>query len=126
MILARRVLFGGLMAGNVGAAFAAAADLADDKTRARNMGLLGAAVGFGFIAGPALGAFLIGETPDARELRACLLRFRSAWRRSPRSPRLSCSARACRKNARTPRARRASTPLALCSRRARRCRASSP
>lgn len=56
-------LFGGLMAGNVGAAFAAAADLADDKTRARNMGLLGAAVGFGFIAGPALGAFLIGEPP---------------------------------------------------------------
>jgi len=56
-------LFGGLMAGNVGAAFAAAADLADDKTRARNMGLLGAAVGFGFIAGPALGAFLVGEAP---------------------------------------------------------------
>src|SRR5262245_35382662 len=56
-------LFGGLMAGNVGAAFAAAADLADDKTRARNMGLLGAAVGFGFIAGPALGAFLIGHEP---------------------------------------------------------------
>lgn len=53
-------LFGGLMAGNVGAAFAAAADLADDKTRARNMGLLGAAVGVGFIAGPALGALLIG------------------------------------------------------------------
>jgi len=57
-------LFGGLMAGNVGAAFAAAADLADDKTRARNMGLLGAAVGFGFIAGPALGALLIGREPS--------------------------------------------------------------
>ncbi len=57
-------LVGGLMAGNVGAAFAAAADLADDKTRARNMGLLGAAVGFGFIAGPALGALLIGEIPS--------------------------------------------------------------
>lgn len=56
-------LFGGLMAGNVGAAFAAAADLADDKTRARNMGLLGAAVGLGFIAGPALGALLIGGEP---------------------------------------------------------------
>jgi DHA1 family tetracycline resistance protein-like MFS transporter len=57
-------MIGGLMAGNVGAAFAAAADLADDKTRARNMGLLGAAVGLGFIAGPALGALLIGETPS--------------------------------------------------------------
>jgi len=57
-------MVGGLMAGNVGAAFAAAADLADEKTRARNMGLLGAAVGLGFIAGPALGALLIGETPS--------------------------------------------------------------
>ncbi len=56
-------LFGGLMAGNVGAAFAAAADLADDRTRARNMGFLGAAVGFGFIAGPALGAFVVGPEP---------------------------------------------------------------
>jgi MFS transporter, DHA1 family, tetracycline resistance protein len=60
-------LFGGLMAGNIGAAFAAAADLADDKTRARNMGLLGAAVGFGFIAGPALGAFLVSEAPTRAE-----------------------------------------------------------
>lgn len=57
-------LFGGLMAGNVGAAFAAAADLADDKTRARNMGMLGAAVGLGFIGGPALGALLIGHAPE--------------------------------------------------------------
>lgn len=60
-------LFGGLMAGNIGAAFAAAADLADDKTRARNMGLLGAAVGFGFIAGPALGAFLVSDNPTRAE-----------------------------------------------------------
>mgnify|MGYP002622316167 CR=1 FL=1 len=66
-------LFGGLMAGNVAAAFAAAADLGDDKTRARNMGLLGAAVGFGFIAGPALGALLIGDAPDrAGFARVCL------------------------------------------------------
>lgn len=57
-------LFGGLMAGNVGAAFAAAADLADNRTRARNMGFLGAAVGLGFIAGPAFGAWLIGDAPD--------------------------------------------------------------
>lgn len=60
-------LFGGLMAGNVGAAFAAAADIADDKTRARNMGLLGAAVGLGFIAGPALGALLIDDTPSRED-----------------------------------------------------------
>jgi MFS transporter, DHA1 family, tetracycline resistance protein len=63
MFVAR--LFSGLMAGNVGAAFAAAEDLADEQTRARNMGLLGAAFAVGFIAGPALGAFLIGPTADA-------------------------------------------------------------
>lgn len=67
-------LFGGLMAGNVGAAFAAAADLADDKTRARNMGLLGAAVGLAFIGGPALGAFLIGAEPTRAEFaHVCLV-----------------------------------------------------
>lgn len=67
-------LFGGLMAGNVGAAFAAAADLADDKTRARNMGFLGAAVGMGFIAGPAFGAWLIGDAPDrAAFAEACFI-----------------------------------------------------
>lgn len=67
-------LFGGLMAGNVGAAFAAAADLADDRTRARNMGLLGAAVGLAFIAGPALGALLIGGEPDRAGFeRICLI-----------------------------------------------------
>lgn len=68
-------LFGGLMGGNIGAAFAAAADLADDKTRARNMGLLGAAVGFAFVAGPALGGFVIGaqEAERADFVRVCLL-----------------------------------------------------
>lgn len=68
-------LFGGLMAGNVGAAFAAAADLADDRTRARNMGLLGAAVGLAFIAGPALGALLIGggDADRADFERICLI-----------------------------------------------------
>jgi DHA1 family tetracycline resistance protein-like MFS transporter len=68
-------LFGGLMGGNIGAAFAAAADLADDKTRARNMGLLGAAVGVAFIAGPALGGLLIGaHEPDRDDfVRVCLL-----------------------------------------------------
>jgi MFS family permease len=73
-MLAAARLFGGLMAGNVGAAFAAAADLADDKTRARNMGLLGAAVGLGFIAGPALGAIMIGHAPDNQSFsQVCLI-----------------------------------------------------
>ncbi len=73
-MLAAARLFGGLMAGNVGAAFAAAADLADDQTRARNMGLLGAAVGLGFIAGPALGAVMIGHAPDSTSFaQVCLI-----------------------------------------------------
>jgi MFS transporter, DHA1 family, tetracycline resistance protein len=66
-------LFGGLMAGNIGAAFAAAADLADEKTRARNMGFLGAAFGFGFIVGPALAGFAIGNEPTWADFqRLCL------------------------------------------------------
>jgi DHA1 family tetracycline resistance protein-like MFS transporter len=66
-------LFGGLMAGNVGAAFAAATDLADDKTRARNMGLLGAAFALGFIIGPAVGALLVGAEASAADYRMVCL-----------------------------------------------------
>jgi DHA1 family tetracycline resistance protein-like MFS transporter len=67
-------LFGGLMAGNVGAAFAATADISDDDTRARNMGFLGAAVGLGFIAGPALGAAFIGDAPSREDFaRVCVI-----------------------------------------------------
>lgn len=67
-------LFGGLMAGNVGAAFAAATDLADDRTRTRNMGLLGAAFALGFIFGPGLGALIVGDRPDTEGFRrVCLM-----------------------------------------------------
>jgi MFS family permease len=58
-------LASGLMAGNIGAAFAAAADLADNRTRARNMGFLGAAFALGFIIGPAIGAALVGAEGSA-------------------------------------------------------------
>ena len=60
-------LLGGLMAGNIGAAFAAAADLADDRTRARNMGVVGAAFGFGFIIGPAIAGLAIGAEPTTAD-----------------------------------------------------------
>ncbi|MBI1187762.1 MAG: MFS transporter [Alphaproteobacteria bacterium] len=66
-------LFGGLMAGNVGAAFAAATDLADDQTRTRNMGLLGASFALGFIFGPALAALIAGDHPDAEGFRRVCL-----------------------------------------------------
>jgi MFS family permease len=62
-------LLGGLMAGTSGAAFAAAADVSDDRTRARNMGLLGAAVGLGFILGPAVGAMLAADANDIEGFR---------------------------------------------------------
>jgi DHA1 family tetracycline resistance protein-like MFS transporter len=55
--------FCGAMAGNISAAFAYIADITRPENRARGMGLIGAAYGLGFIAGPALGGILAG--PDA-------------------------------------------------------------
>lgn len=48
-------LFGGLMAGNMGVASAAMADLSRPEERTRAMGLVGAAFGLGFILGPVIG-----------------------------------------------------------------------
>jgi MFS transporter, DHA1 family, tetracycline resistance protein len=60
MLFAAR-LFGGLMAGNIAAAFAAASDISSPASRAKAMGILGAAFGLGFIIGPALGGQLAGH-----------------------------------------------------------------
>lgn len=46
----------GFASGNISVASAAVADLSTEKDRAKAMGLMGAAIGLGFIAGPALGA----------------------------------------------------------------------
>ncbi|MEQ8664673.1 MAG: MFS transporter [Rhodospirillales bacterium] len=54
----------GLMAGNIAAAFAYVADTTTRETRARGMGLIGAAFGLGFIAGPAIGGLLAGSDPE--------------------------------------------------------------
>lgn len=48
----------GLFGANFGAAFAYVADITTKENRAKGMGLVGAALGMGFIVGPALGAFL--------------------------------------------------------------------
>lgn len=53
----------GLMAGNIAAAFAYVADVTTRETRAKGMGLVGAAFGLGFIAGPAVGGILAGSDP---------------------------------------------------------------
>lgn len=62
MLFASR-LVGGLMAGNISTAFAYIADITTPENRAKGMGLVGAAFGLGFIAGPALGGILAGSDP---------------------------------------------------------------
>jgi MFS family permease len=52
-----RVL-GGIMGGNISAAHAAMADITGPEERTRNMGLLGAAHGFGMILGPVISGIL--------------------------------------------------------------------
>lgn len=51
-------LIGGAMAGNLSVSTAAVADVTDAQSRAKGMGMIGAAFGVGFIVGPALGALL--------------------------------------------------------------------
>ncbi len=53
--------FGGLMAGNIAAAQAYISDITTPETRAKGMGMLGAAFGLGFIFGPAIGGVLGGH-----------------------------------------------------------------
>ncbi len=60
MLILSRVI-GGIMAGNIGAAQAYMADVTTPETRAKGMGLLGAAFGMGFIFGPAIGGVLGGN-----------------------------------------------------------------
>ncbi len=62
----------GLAAGNIAAAFAAAADLSSAETRARTMGIVGAGLGLGFILGPAIGGLLAGNDPSQSDFsRVC-------------------------------------------------------
>jgi len=49
---------GGLGASNIGSAQAVVADVTPAEGRARGMGLIGAAIGLGFVVGPALGGVL--------------------------------------------------------------------
>lgn len=62
MLFAARAL-GGVMAGNISAAFAYVADVTTPENRAKGMGMIGAAFGLGFMAGPAIGGFLAGPDP---------------------------------------------------------------
>ena len=59
LLLAARFV-GGLGASNIGSAQAVVADVTAPKDRARGMGMVGAAIGVGFVVGPALGGVLAG------------------------------------------------------------------
>jgi DHA1 family tetracycline resistance protein-like MFS transporter len=54
---------GGFMAGNISAAFAYVADITTRETRAKGMGIIGAAFALGFTIGPAIGGILAGSDP---------------------------------------------------------------
>ena len=56
LLIARFI--GGLGASNIGSAQAVVSDVTPPKERARGMGLIGAAIGLGFVVGPALGGLL--------------------------------------------------------------------
>jgi MFS family permease len=51
----------GFMAGNLSAAMAYASDISQPADRTRTMGTVGAAIGIGFMLGPAIGGVLAGE-----------------------------------------------------------------
>jgi MFS family permease len=67
MLFAARAL-AGACAGNIAAAQAYIADVTTAENRAKGMGLIGAAFGFGFVIGPALGGFLAGNDPATADL----------------------------------------------------------
>ncbi len=68
MLFAARAL-AGFCAGNIAAAQAYIADVTPPEKRARGMGMIGAAFGFGFIIGPALGGVIAGNNLATAELR---------------------------------------------------------
>ncbi|MDG1499037.1 MAG: MFS transporter [Planctomycetota bacterium] len=59
VLIAARVL-GGIMAGNISTASAAVADTTTAADRAKGMGIVGMAIGLGFILGPAIGGLTMG------------------------------------------------------------------
>jgi len=56
--------FAGVCGANITAAQAYIADVTDESRRAAGMGMLGAAMGLGFIFGPAVGGFLSHKSPN--------------------------------------------------------------
>ncbi len=61
-LLAARIL-AGICGANIAAAQAYVADVTPPEKRAQGMGMIGMAFGLGFILGPAISAFLVGDDP---------------------------------------------------------------
>ena len=59
LLIAR--MLAGFMAGNIAAAFAYASDISAPENRAKALGTVGAAIGIGFMLGPAIGGVLAGN-----------------------------------------------------------------
>ena len=73
LLLLSRIL-AGFMAGNLAAAFAYASDVSAPEDRAKSMGLIGAAIGVGFMLGMPIGGALAGnQAATASFLRPALL-----------------------------------------------------
>ncbi|MBK9983697.1 MAG: TCR/Tet family MFS transporter [Saprospiraceae bacterium] len=73
------IFLGRVLAGFTGASFTTAAayiaDISDEKTRAKNFGMIGAAFGMGFIIGPVIGGLLGGLGPRVPFIAAAVLCF---------------------------------------------------
>lgn len=67
MLFAARLL-AGAGAGNIAAAQAYIADVTTPETRAKGMGMIGAAFGLGFTVGPFIGGVLAGDHPNSAAL----------------------------------------------------------
>ncbi|HEY7022812.1 MAG TPA: MFS transporter [Ktedonobacterales bacterium] len=85
MLLVARFV-GGIGASNIGSAQAVVADVTPPEQRARGMGVIGAAIGLGFVAGPALGGLLatLGTTtPFWAAMGVALVNALLVWRFLP-------------------------------------------
>lgn len=66
-------MISGLTGASVTVCMAYVADISDDSNRSNNYGMIGAALGLGFIIGPALGGYLGHISPQAPFLAAAIL-----------------------------------------------------
>jgi multidrug resistance protein len=85
MLLVARFV-GGIGASNIGSAQAVVADITPPEQRARGMGAIGAAIGLGFVVGPALGGLLAtlgAATPFWVAMGVALVNALLVWRFLP-------------------------------------------